>query len=180
VRYHETAKATVRRYGGTYHGWLANAEAPEVFARFLATVHVPRRYYTKLLPGIPTIRVFEALACGIPLLCAPWDDAENLFRPGQDYLIAKDGEQMTRLLTQVRDDPDLRHSLTTSGLETIRARHCCAHRANELMQIYTSLKPLPFRGGVGVGAVESTAPRPAAHSPHPSIPSPEGEGRRVA
>ena len=28
VRYHETAKATVRRYGGRYHGWLANVEAP--------------------------------------------------------------------------------------------------------------------------------------------------------
>jgi len=27
VRYHETAKNTVRRYGGRYHGWLANAQA---------------------------------------------------------------------------------------------------------------------------------------------------------
>ena len=35
--------------------------------RFKATVHVPRRPYVKALPGIPTIRVFEALACGIPL-----------------------------------------------------------------------------------------------------------------
>ena len=52
-----------------------NASAPEVFARHLATVHVPRRFYvTEQLPGIPTIRVFEALACGIPLVCAPWRD----------------------------------------------------------------------------------------------------------
>ena len=42
--------------------------APEVFARHLATVHVPRRFYVDALPGIPTIRVFEALACGIPLV----------------------------------------------------------------------------------------------------------------
>ncbi len=41
---------------------------PEVFARHLATVHVPRRFYVDALPGIPTIRVFEALACGIPLV----------------------------------------------------------------------------------------------------------------
>jgi hypothetical protein len=33
-------------------------------------------------PGIPTIRVFEALACGVPLICAPWRDEENLFPPG--------------------------------------------------------------------------------------------------
>ena len=133
VRYHETAKATVRRYGGRYHGWLANAEAPAVFARFLATVHVPRRYYTRLLPGIPTIRVFEALACGIPLLCAPWEDSEHLFRPGTDYLVAKDGEAMTRRLRDVSEDPGLRRSLAEHGLATILARHTCAHRADELL-----------------------------------------------
>jgi spore maturation protein CgeB len=145
VRYHETAKATVRRYGGRYHGWLANAEAPLVFAGHLATVHVPRRYYTRLLPGIPTIRVFEALACGIPLLCAPWDDCEGLFRPGTDYLVAADGEKMTRHLDRVKGDPELRRSLAASGLETIRARHTCAHRAGELMNIYASLATAPLR-----------------------------------
>jgi spore maturation protein CgeB len=41
-----------------------------------------------MLPGIPTIRVFEALACGIPLVSAPWDDSEHLFRPGEDFLVA--------------------------------------------------------------------------------------------
>jgi spore maturation protein CgeB len=139
VRYHETAKRTVRRYGGRYHGWLANAEAPAVFARFMATIHVPRRYYTKLLPGIPTIRVFEALACGIPLLCAPWEDCENLFRPGTDYLLAADGEAMTRRLRELREDAGLRASLAERGLETIRARHTCAHRAEELLAIAARL-----------------------------------------
>jgi spore maturation protein CgeB len=140
VRYNARAKATVERYGARYHGWLANAEAPEVFARHLATVHVPRRYYTKLLPGIPTIRVFEALACGIPLVCAAWDDAENLFRPGTDYLVARDGEEMTRLLMRLRDEPELRRSLAEHGLETIRARHSCAHRADELLSIVREIE----------------------------------------
>ena len=75
------------QFGARYHGWLANAAAPEVFARHLATVHVPRRFYTQVLPGIPTIRVFEALACGIPLVSAPWDDCEHLFRVGEDFLM---------------------------------------------------------------------------------------------
>jgi spore maturation protein CgeB len=146
VRYHETAKATVRRYGGRYHGWLANAEAPRIFARHLATVHVPRRYYTKLLPGIPTIRVFEALACGIPLLSAPWNDCEGLFRPGTDYLLVEDGEEMTERLRDVANDPDLRRSLVQHGLETIRARHTCGHRADELLAIATRLAaPAPER-----------------------------------
>lgn len=135
VRYPDAARAMLERYGVAYRGWAPNARAPEIFARHLATVHVPRRYYSTILPGIPTIRVFEALACGLPLVSAPWDDAEGLFRPGQDYLIAKDGAEMTAHLSALRYDADLRRSLAASGLETIRARHSCAHRAEELLAI---------------------------------------------
>jgi len=139
VRYPAEASAMLARYGAMYHGWAPNARAPQIFARHLATVHVPRRYYATILPGIPTIRVFEALACGIPLVSAPWDDAEGLFRPGTDYLIARDGAEMERHLTALAHDADLRAALTASGLETIRARHTCAHRVDELLAITTQL-----------------------------------------
>jgi len=146
VRYHQTAKDIVRRHGGRYHGWLANAEAPRVFARHLATIHVPRRFYTKMLPGIPTIRPFEALACGIPLVSAPWEDSEGLFRVGEDFLMVSSGAEMTEALKSIRDDADLRASLVAKGLETIRARHTCGHRADELLSIYERLSaPAPLR-----------------------------------
>lgn len=139
VRYPREALALLGRHGAAYHGWAPNAGAPEIFAKHLATVHVPRRYYATILPGIPTIRVFEALACGIPLVSAPWQDAEGLFRPGQDYLVAYGGEEMTRHLKWLRDDPALRQSLVSAGLETIRRRHTCAHRADELLDIVAGL-----------------------------------------
>ncbi|HZV56565.1 MAG TPA: glycosyltransferase [Sphingobium sp.] len=145
VRYPDDAKATLARYGARYHGWAPNARAPEIFARHLATVHVPRRFYATMLPGIPTIRVFEALACGIPLVSAPWEDAEGLFRPGEDYLIARDGAEMTRHLAALRDDADLRRSLVASGLETVRARHSCAHRVDELLAIVAALSPAALK-----------------------------------
>jgi spore maturation protein CgeB len=152
VRYHKTAKATVRRYGGRYHGWLPNAEAPAVFARHVVTVHVPRRFYTRLLPGIPTIRPFEAMACGIPLVSAPWQDSEGLFRVGQDFLMVESGDEMAEALRRIKEDPDLRRSLVRSGLETIRARHTCAHRAGELLAIVARLQsPLPSRKEFGRG-----------------------------
>jgi spore maturation protein CgeB len=139
VRYHPQAKQTVNRFGAAYHGWAANALAPQLFARHLATVHVPRRYYRRVLPGIPTIRVFEALACGIPLLSAPWDDCEGLFRVGQDFLMAQDGAEMSRQMQRIKAEPELRKSLARSGLETIRARHTCAHRVDELLAIAARL-----------------------------------------
>jgi spore maturation protein CgeB len=140
VRYPPEALALLDRHGATYRGWLPNACAPDAFATHLVTVHVPRRFYVEALPGIPTIRVFEALACGIPLLCAPWSDAEGLFRPGEDFLIAHDRAEMAGHLRAVRDDPALRACLVRSGLETIRARHTCAHRAGELLQIVETLQ----------------------------------------
>jgi spore maturation protein CgeB len=140
VRYPEAALATLKRYGARYHGWVANAAAPGLFARHLATIHVPRRFYVERLPGIPTIRVFEALACGIPLVCAPWDDAEGLFNPGRDYLVARSGAEMESHLRALQADAGLRAALAASGLAAIRARHTCAHRAAELLAITARLR----------------------------------------
>lgn len=139
VRYPEAAKQTLERFGARYNGWLANPAVPPVFAQHLATVHVPRRFYTNLLPGIPTIRVFEALACGIPLVSAPWDDCEHLFRVGDDFLMVRSGEEMSRALTRLKNEPELRSSLVRDGLETIRSRHTCAHRVDELLAIVQRL-----------------------------------------
>jgi spore maturation protein CgeB len=97
--------------------------------------------YAEQLHGIPTIRMFEALACGIPLISAPWYDDEHLFRPGVDYLVATDGAQMERDLKAVLNEPDLASSLVRHGLETIRSRHSCAHRVDELLTILQSLRP---------------------------------------
>ncbi|MFC7051190.1 glycosyltransferase [Hansschlegelia quercus] len=140
VRYPPEALALLKRYGARYRGWLANARAPEVFALHLATAHVPRRFYVERLPGIPTIRVFEALACGIPLVSAPWSDSENLFRPGEDFLVANDGAAMATHLAALRDDPELRRSLVANGLQTILARHTCGHRADELLAHVAQLR----------------------------------------
>jgi spore maturation protein CgeB len=87
------------------------------------------------LPGIPTIRVFEALACGIPLICAPWRDSEGLFTPGSDFLVARDGREMREHMRALCADAALRERLARSGRETILARHTCAHRVDELLDI---------------------------------------------
>jgi spore maturation protein CgeB len=145
VRYPPQALALLRRYGARYGGWVPNAETPPVFARRLATVHVPRRFYVTALPGIPTIRVFEALACGIPLISAPWNDCETLFRPSRDFLMVAGGEAAERAMRNLAGDAALRSSLVESGLETIRSRHTCAHRAGELMSIVEQLGLAPIR-----------------------------------
>jgi spore maturation protein CgeB len=138
VRYPVHALQSLRAAGIEYGGWIANFQVPEVFAAYRCTVHVPRRAYAEKLPGIPTIRVFEALACGIPLISAPWHDTEQLFTPGVDYLVAADGVQMRRQLRRVLSDADLARSLAAQGLQTVLRKHTCRHRVDELLQIIAS------------------------------------------
>jgi spore maturation protein CgeB len=139
VRYPRGARIRIALTGMRYRGWIANHRTPRAFARHRLTVHVPRRPYTEALPGIPTIRPFEALACGIPLICAFWNDVEGLFRPGTDYLMARDGTEMRRLMREVLHDSALAQSLSRNGREAIRARHTCAHRVDELLAIHNQL-----------------------------------------
>jgi len=141
VRYPESALRELDQAGIGYGGWLPNFDVPQVFAEFRATIHVPRRPYTRELPGIPTIRPFEALACGIPLVSAPWHDAEGLFRVGLDFLMAQNGEDMQNCLRDVLNDSTLAKSLAAHGLETIRSRHTCGHRVDELFHIYGQMRP---------------------------------------
>ncbi len=147
VRYPPATLDALAEAGIEYRGWLPNFDAPSVFARHRVTVHVPRRPYVRALPGIPTIRPFEAMACGIPLVSAPWEDAEGLFTPGEDYLVARDGDEMRDHLARLLADPDLRRAQAARALATIRARHTCAHRVDELLaihrQVRASIAPAP-------------------------------------
>jgi len=140
VRYPPEARASLATTRLAFGGSIANADAPGAFARHRMTVHVPRRPYVEALPGIPTIRMFEALACGIPLVSAPWRDSEGLFRAGTDYLTARNGDEMTMQLSRLRDDPALAREIAARGLETIRARHTCAHRVQELLGIIANCR----------------------------------------
>lgn len=135
VRYPDEGIEAMEEAGIDFRGWIANFDVPEAFARSLMTVHIPRGPYLNRLPGIPTIRPFEALACGIPLLSTPWEDREGLFRAGEDYLVVHSPAEMREQMLRLSRDEGARRALAESGLETIRARHTCDHRAEQLEEI---------------------------------------------
>ncbi|HZF68513.1 MAG TPA: glycosyltransferase [Gemmatirosa sp.] len=165
VRYPDAARAELAAAGIHYAGSIANHEVPRAFARFAVTVHVPRRPYVRALPGVPTIRVFEALACGIPLVSAPWPDVEHLFAPGEDFLVAADGRAMRHQLRAVLHDTELAHALALRGRRTVLARHTCAHRVDELLAIARTLGIGDARAEVEGEAVHGAAD--ATRAPHP-------------
>jgi spore maturation protein CgeB len=140
VRYPEYALQKLEEAGIEFRGYLPNLRAPELYSESGITIHIPRRQYANGLSGIPTIRMFEALACGVALVCSPWSDDEKLFRPGEDYLTAADGRDMQAEIERLLKDDAARRQMAERGLQTILQRHTCAHRAQQLTEICEELE----------------------------------------
>jgi spore maturation protein CgeB len=84
------------------------------------------------------------MACAAPLVSAPWEDRERLFARGRDHLIARDGDEMKRVLAGLLAAPARAAALGRAGFETVTSRHTCAHRAGELLRIVEGLpRPAP-------------------------------------
>jgi len=139
VRYPQAALEAITAAGMEYGGWLPAHRAPAAFARARLTVHVPRGPYTRSLPGIPTIRMFEAMACRIPIASAPWDDVEGLFAPGT-YLRVSNGEQMKAALDMLLRDADLAAAISDAAYSHVVEHHTCRQRAIELVNIVDGIR----------------------------------------
>ncbi|MCL4368939.1 MAG: glycosyltransferase [Actinobacteria bacterium] len=140
VRYPPEVLAALRRAGIVWGGWLPNYLVPEAYAVSKVTLHIPRKEYVESLKGTPTIRVFEALACGMPLVSAGWRDDAGLFEEGDDYLAVDSPSQMAEAVRWLATDPTARARLGERGRATVLARHTCLHRADELVGIAERLR----------------------------------------
>jgi len=139
VRYPLEAIRAIEAAGLEYCGWLPAYRVPAAFAGARITVHVPRAPYARALAGIPTIRMFEAMACGIPVVSAPWEDVEQLF-PQNSYLRVTDGAGMKQALHSLLRDRELSEEIRQNGLRVIAERHTCRHRVHELLGIVNSIR----------------------------------------
>jgi spore maturation protein CgeB len=135
---------TARMYGSGYpvEGRLLLSRSEISYGGFLPSIALPNiavRYKTAVqLSGVrrmPPSGLFAALACGIPVVASAWEDEGGLLTPGRDYLVARDGSEMKQHLRALMSEPALRAELARNGLETVRARHTCAHRVDELLEI---------------------------------------------
>ncbi|MHB1161207.1 MAG: CgeB family protein [Chloroflexota bacterium] len=158
VRYPAEVLDALRNAGVQWGNWLPNYLAPEVYATSKVTVHIPRKEYLEALRGTPTIRVFEALACGIPLVSAGWRDDSGLFQEGADYLAVDSPGQMQEALRWLANDADARARIGSQGRAAVLARHTCRHRAEELVRIIDRLRGGSSRSRVAEAALPAASP----------------------
>ncbi len=78
----------------------------------------------------PSARLFEAAACGVPIVSDYWEGIETIFRPGTDILIAESSRDTLRYL---RETPEAeRVVIGRRARRRVLAEHTAEHRAVEL------------------------------------------------
>ncbi|HEY8564622.1 MAG TPA: glycosyltransferase [Beijerinckiaceae bacterium] len=105
------------------------AEHPEFYAASRFTLNVTRADMVRAGYS-PSVRLFEAAACGVPIISDPWDGLDTLFRPGREILIAHRSEDVLAALTG-RDEAAAR-TLGRAARTRVLAEHTAAHRAETL------------------------------------------------
>jgi spore maturation protein CgeB len=78
----------------------------------------------------PSVRLFEAAACGTPIVSDRWDGLETFFEPGQEILIAESADDVLGWLRELPDEE--RSAIGARGRVRVLAEHTAAHRAAEL------------------------------------------------
>jgi spore maturation protein CgeB len=78
----------------------------------------------------PSVRLFEAAACGVPVISDSWEGLDTFFCPGKEILIASSPEDVLGYLVEM-DETD-RKRIGDSARSRILGAHTAAHRVKEL------------------------------------------------
>jgi spore maturation protein CgeB len=78
----------------------------------------------------PSVRLFEAAACGTPIISDYWEGLETVFRPGEEILVSRSGAQTLRCLCDLTDRS--RRALGLAARERVLAEHTSQRRAEQL------------------------------------------------
>jgi spore maturation protein CgeB len=78
----------------------------------------------------PSVRLFEAAACGTPIISDRWAGLDSLFAPGREILLASRADQVRAVLRDFGEEERL--ELAARARARILAEHTAAHRAEQL------------------------------------------------
>jgi spore maturation protein CgeB len=116
------------------------ADHPAFYAASRFTLNVTRA--DMIAAGYsPSVRLFEAAACGAPIVSDAWEGLDELFAPGREILLAEDA---AAVLHALRETPEAqRRALGEAGRRRILAAHTAGHRAAELEALLCAAEPPP-------------------------------------
>lgn len=78
----------------------------------------------------PSVRLFEAAACGVAIISDEWRGVEDFFTPGRDILLARSSKEVLEILRHLDEEERLR--IGACGRKRVLAAHTADHRVQEL------------------------------------------------
>lgn len=107
---------------------LPPSEHPAFFSSSRMTLNVTRKAMAEM-GYCPSGRLFEAAACGVPIVSDAWEGLDGFYTPGSEILLCHDREDVIRAIHL--SDAELR-SIAESARERTLAEHTATHRVMEL------------------------------------------------
>lgn len=81
----------------------------------------------------PSVRLFEAAACGTPIISDDWPGLKTLFRPGEEILVAKDAGEVLEILLELPEQ--VARDIGARARDRVLEEHTSSHRAAELERL---------------------------------------------
>ena len=113
---------------------LPPAEHPAFYSSSRLTLNVTRAAMAQM-GWCPSGRLFEAAACGAPILSDDWPGLDSFFEPGREILIASDTEAALAALDTA---PEALALMAARARSRVLAEHTAAHRARTLVALFDS------------------------------------------
>jgi spore maturation protein CgeB len=139
--------------GNVMHiGHLSPQKHAQFYGRQRFTLNVTRADM-RAAGHSPSVRLFEAAACGTPIISDRWPGLEEVLTPDEQILVVDDTDEVIRALTQMEESERLR--IACSARERVLAEHSGSHRAVELEHILRSANRSHLSASIFRGAPSS-------------------------
>jgi spore maturation protein CgeB len=117
--------------------WPANVEyiehlPPGAHSKFYCSLHYAlnlTRQHMAAAGYSPSVRLFEAAACGVPVISDTWPGIDDFFTPEDEILLAKDSDDVVRVLSGTSEIR--RRALAAAARDRALKSHTAENRALE-------------------------------------------------
>ena len=134
---------------------LPQHEHAPFYSRQRFTLNVTRADM-RALGFSPSVRLFEAAACGTPVISDRWVGIETIFEPATEILLVSDTREVIQILRELSEDRRL--SIADRARRRILAEHTPDHRARQLevyyLEVASRRQRKPARSAASRGAIQ--------------------------
>jgi spore maturation protein CgeB len=130
---------------------LPPPEHPAFFSSSRLTLNITRQAMADM-GWCPSGRLFEAAACGTPILSDTWEGLDSFFEPGREVLIARSTDEAVQALDLT--DAELKR-VAKASRERVLGEHTSAHRARELEMLLSRSSSVSSSTGGSAAMMEA-------------------------